>query len=81
MKKFKKRLKRVMAALLRCLILFTPGVAFLVFALSAVPALFAVLAAFGVEAVYLFLFALVLTVIEAVRKAWKGKELQEAPPA
>lgn len=68
-----RRIRIIVAAILRGVVLLVPGTAFLWWAWGRVPALFSVLAAGGVEAVWLLAFTFVLVFVKAVRDLWKKK--------
>lgn len=62
-----KKIKTIVAAILRGVIILAPGAAFLWWAWSKVSALFSILATVGVETIYLFIFALVICAIRAAK--------------
>lgn len=62
-----KKIKIIVAAILRGVVILTPGATFLWWAWSKVAAMFAILASIGVETIYLFLFALVICAIRAAK--------------
>lgn len=72
-----KKIKTIVAAILRGVIVLAPGASFLWWAWSKVAALFAILAALGAEAIYLFLFALIIVAIRAA-KDMKQKKAEES---
>lgn len=69
-----KKIKTIVAAILRGVIVLAPGATFLWWAWGKVSALFAILASIGVETIYLFLFALVICAIRAAKDMKKKKE-------
>jgi predicted RND superfamily exporter protein len=74
-----KKLKLIMGAVMRAIILLAPGAVFLSWAWSKVPAWFSILASIGIESIYLMLFAITVTVIQAAKNIKKEKE--EAEPS
>lgn len=74
-----KKIKIIVAAILRGVVILAPGAAFLWWAWGKVAALFAILATVGVEAIYLFLFAFIIVAIRAAKdmKEKKAKESAE----
>ncbi len=74
-----KKIKTIVAATLRGVVILAPCAAFLWWAWGKVSALFSILAAVGVEAIYLFLFAFVIVAIRAAKdmKEKKAKESAE----
>lgn len=72
-----KKVKIIVAAILRGVIVLAPGATFLWWAWGKVSALFAILAALGAEAIYLFLFALIIVAIRAA-KDMKQKKAEES---
>lgn len=69
-----KKIKIIVAAILRGVVILAPGATFLWWAWSKVAALFAILAALGVEAVFLFLFAFIIVAIRAAKDMKEKKE-------
>ncbi len=72
-----KKLKIIVGAILRGALLIGPGAAFGWWAWNKVPALFAILAAVGVETLFLFVFSFI-TVAAQARRDLKRKEKEEA---
>lgn len=75
-----KKIKTIVAAILRGIIILAPGAAFLWWAWGKVSALFSILASVGVETIYLFLFAFVIVAIRAA-KDLKEKKAEESAEA
>lgn len=69
-----KKIKTIVAAILRGVIVLAPGATFLWWAWGKVSALFAILASIGIETIYLFLFAIVICAIRAAKDMKKKKE-------
>lgn len=69
-----KKIKIIVAAILRGVVILAPGATFLWWAWGKVSALFAILASIGVETIYLFLFALVICAIRAAKDMKEKKE-------
>lgn len=63
-----RKLRFVIAAVVRIVLLLVPGAAFLWWAWPRVPALFSVLAAVGVEAVWLLVFAYAAVAVSMARR-------------
>ena len=72
-----KKIKTIVAAILRGVVVLAPGATFLWWAWGKVSALFTILSSIGVESVYLFLFALVIVVVRAA-KDMKEKKAEES---
>lgn len=72
-----RKIKIIVAAILRGVVIMAPGAAFLWWAWNKVAPLFAILAALGAEAVYLFLFAFIIVAIRAA-KDMKQKKVEES---
>ena len=72
-----KKIKIIVAAILRGVVILAPGAAFLWWAWGKVPALFSILATVGVETIYLFLFAFIIVAIKTA-KDMKKKKKEEA---
>lgn len=73
-----KKLKIIVAAILRGVILLTPGAVFLVWAWTKVPALFSILASVGVETLFLFLFSFITVAVQAAKDMNKKQTDQSA---
>lgn len=68
-----KKIKVIVAAILRGVIILLPGAAFLYWAWTKVPAMFSILATVGVETLYLLLFAFMVALVKAVKDLKKKK--------
>lgn len=73
-----KRIRIIVAAILRGVVLLVPGAAFLWWAWGKVPALFSILAAAGAEAVWLLVFTFVLVAVKAAMDLRKKKAERSA---
>lgn len=71
-----KKIKIIVAAILRGIIILSPGAAFLWWAWGKVPALFSVLASVGAEVIYLAVFALSAVLIKAAQDIKQKKEME-----
>lgn len=69
-----KKIKIIVAAILRGVVILAPGAAFLWWAWGKVSALFSILATVGLESIYLLLFAFVVVAIRAAKDMKKKKE-------
>ncbi len=69
-----KKIKIIVAAILRGIVILAPGAAFLWWTWGKVSALFSILATVGVESIYLFLFAFAVVAIRAAKDMKKKKE-------
>lgn len=77
-----KKIKIIVAAIFRGIILLAPGTTFFWWAWDKVAALFSILATVGIETIYLFLFAFIVVAIKAAKdKAQReiAKEKSETP--
>lgn len=63
-----KKIKLILAAIIRATILIAPGVAFALWQWSKVPAFIDLLAAVGLEVIFLFVFAFFKVAIDVARK-------------
>ena len=72
-----KKVKIIVGAILRCALLLAPGVAFGWWAWCKAPALIAILAAVGVETLFLFVFSFISVAAQA-RRDLRRKESPEA---
>lgn len=70
-----RKLRFVIAAVVRIALLLVPGAAFLWWAWPRVPALFSVLAAIGVEAVWLLVFAYVAVAVTMARNRVRNRKI------
>lgn len=68
-----KKIKVIVAAILRGAIILIPGAAFLHWAWTKVPAMFSILAAVGVETLYLLLFAFMVALVKAAKDLKKKR--------
>lgn len=68
-----KKIKVIVAAILRGVIILLPGAAFLYWAWTKVSAIFSILATVGVEVIYLLVFAFMVAVVRAVKDLKKKK--------
>lgn len=73
-----KKIKTIVAAILRGIVILAPGAAFLWWGWGKVSALFSILATVGVETIYLFLFALVICAIRAAKDMKEKKAVESA---
>lgn len=63
-----KKIKFIVAAIIRGTLLLTPGVAFAIWQWSKVSALVNILAAVGLESIFLFLFAFLKVALDVAQK-------------
>lgn len=73
-----KKIKVIVAAILRGALIMAPGTAFLWWAWGKVPALFSILAATGLESVFLLLFSIVILGVKGAREIQDKKEEESA---
>lgn len=73
-----KKIKVIVAAILRGALIMAPGAAFLWWAWGKVPALFSILAAGGLESLYLLLFSIVILGVRGAREIRDKKEEESA---
>jgi len=73
-----KKIKIIVSAILRGVVVLTPGATFLWWAWGKVSALFSILAAVGVETLWLFLFAFVIVAIRAAKDMKENKSAESA---
>lgn len=69
-----KKIKVIVAAILRGALIMAPGAAFFWWAWGKVPALFSILAATGLESVFLLLFSIVILGVKGAREIRDKKE-------
>ena len=69
-----KKIKIIVAAIIRGVVILTPGAAFAWWASGKVPALFSILATVGLESIYLFIFAFMVVALKAAKDMKKKKE-------
>lgn len=73
-----KKMKVIVAAILRGALIIAPGAAFLWWAWGKVPALFSILAGAGLESVWLLLFSIVILGVRGAREIRDKKEEESA---
>lgn len=72
-----KKVKIIVAAVLRGIILIAPGTTFAWWAWGKVPALFSILATVGLETLYLFIYSFVVVSLKAAKDR-KDKQTEES---
>lgn len=73
-----KKIKVIVAAILRGALIMAPGAAFLWWAWGKATALFSILAAAGLESVWLLLFSIVILGVRGAREIRDKKEEESA---
>ena len=75
-----KKIKTIVAAILRGVVVLAPGATFLWWAWGKVSTLFAILASIGIETIYLLFFTLIIMAIRAA-KDMNEKKAEESAEA